>query len=200
MVNQEDVIAKFPMKILPRIEGEPTHEPLREMYMLLCMNTATLDSTLGGAQNGHVGMLMEMENYAIISSTPYIIPTNPGPEPAFPTTKQKVEQSEFTKYINMNDTLKAQIIEAVDEVYLAELYMNYVGYRLSSAWDMIQHLLARYANITPSDLKANKEKMEETMDPSAHFLAYVKKWKTPYSFQRKEKNHSPLNMSSTQFI
>jgi hypothetical protein len=75
----DDIIAKFPTKRLPIIDGETDYATISTMVQLLYGNAATLTTTLGGRRNGHIGIIMPAELYATLSATPYHGPPDPGP-------------------------------------------------------------------------------------------------------------------------
>lgn len=50
----EDIITKFPGKVLPKIDCEPTYEVINELIQSLYANAASFPSTLG---EGNMDML-----------------------------------------------------------------------------------------------------------------------------------------------
>ena len=44
----EEIISKFTVKYLPKIDGEPTYESINQWMQLLYANATTLPTTLGG--------------------------------------------------------------------------------------------------------------------------------------------------------
>ena len=58
----------------------------------------------------------------------------------------------------MGDALKSIIIDAVDEVYIGELWNKYTGYLGITAHDLLDCLLDRYGKITPADVKEFKNR------------------------------------------
>ena len=174
----DDIVAKFPMKKLPRIDGEPTYESINDMMQMLYANAATLSTTIGGGIHGHIGLIMKPALYRTLSAIPYVIPVDPGPIPIYTAgssglARQQVtnefEEAKriFENHYNMDLALKALIIEAVDTVYLEGKRDRYTGFLAVSARDLMNHLLQRYGKITVSDLMHNKRKMDEALDPSA---------------------------------
>lgn len=74
------------------------------------------------------------------------------------------ERMVYDKHTNMNDVLKAQTIEVVDEVYLIEKHRRYTRYMETSSRNLIIHMLKRFGSITAEDLAINKRAMEELFD------------------------------------
>ena len=79
----DDIVAKFPIKTLPHINGEPTYESINEVIQLLYTSTATIPTTEGGGTHGHIGLIMKPELYSTLSETPYTVPVDPGPIPIY---------------------------------------------------------------------------------------------------------------------
>eukprot|EP00957_Ditylum_brightwellii_P025384 1920192-Ditylum_brightwellii.AAC.1 len=57
----------------------------------------------------------------------------------------------------MDDVLKKQIQEAVDDVYICQLHHKYTAYLGVMVRDVLDHLMDRYGQIKPADLVANGE-------------------------------------------
>ena len=85
VLSVDDVVAKFPMKTMPKIDGEPDYGNINTMMQLLYDNAASLPSTLGGGQHGHIGIIMTPQLYTTLANTPYKSPTHPGITPTHVT-------------------------------------------------------------------------------------------------------------------
>ena len=44
----DDIVSKFPIKTLPKIDGEPTYESINTIIQMLYVNTATSPTKMGG--------------------------------------------------------------------------------------------------------------------------------------------------------
>jgi hypothetical protein len=179
----DDIIAKFPTKRLPVIDGEPDYASISMMVQLLYSNAATLATTLGGGRNGHIGIIMPAALCATLSDRPYNGPPDPGAVPTHAVAanaatqetdciNHKAAQKLFEHHNNMNDALKAQIIDAVADTYLGELRNRYTGYMGVTPRDLIGHLLERYGRIMASDIANCRTKMEAPMDPTQPIDVY----------------------------
>ncbi len=82
-VSVESIISKFPIKALPVITGEPDYKLINNMIQDHYSNAASLPSTLGGGQHGHIRLVMSPILYATIANVPYADPADPGPKPIF---------------------------------------------------------------------------------------------------------------------
>jgi hypothetical protein len=114
----DDIMAKFPNKQLPIIDGEPDYTSINTMVQLLYSNAAaTLSTTLGGGQHGHIGVIMPAALYTTLSVVPYVAPPDPGAIPIHAANamaavreteklNHKTAQKLFNNHNNMNDALK----------------------------------------------------------------------------------------------
>ena len=184
----DEITAKFRIKKLTEIEGEPTYEAISKLSQELYTNAATLASPLGGGQHGHIGMVMKPSLYESLSNIPYVTPKNPGPTPKFDDAKiytemqrmqvrddHKLQLKTYTEHHNMDAALQQQLTEAVEYVYLAEKCNRFTGYLGVSTRDLLDHLLERYGNITAADLHRNKEQMNEPVDVNMPIDTYFKR-------------------------
>jgi hypothetical protein len=75
----DNIVAKFPVKTLPRILGEPDYANISNMIEHLYGNAASLPSPLGGGEHGQIGILVSVPLYATLSATAcYTNPVDPG--------------------------------------------------------------------------------------------------------------------------
>ena len=77
----EEILAKFPIKSLPPIQSEPSYDNINELIQLLYANAASVATSYGGSNHGHIGLIMPPTTYATLSDTPYPTPTDPGALP-----------------------------------------------------------------------------------------------------------------------
>ena len=184
----EDIIAKFRIKTLTRIDGEPTYEAISKASHELYTNAATLASTLGGGQHGHIGMVMKPALYATLSATPYVNPTKPPATPPLDPAqlytdvqRQQIRDNHalqvktFHEHHNMDAALQQLLTEAVDDLYISEKCHRFTGYLGVTTRDLLDHLLERYGNITAADLQVNKDSMDEPIDVTIPIDAYFKR-------------------------
>ena len=70
----------FQHKLLTRIHGKPIYETLQSLATEIKANAASVPSTLGGGQYGHLGLILSVDRYATLANTiPWVSPPNPGP-------------------------------------------------------------------------------------------------------------------------
>jgi hypothetical protein len=168
----DDIIAKFPNKRLPIIDGEPDYISINAMVQLIYSNAATLTTSLVGEQHGHIGIITPAALYTTLSVVPYVAPPDPGAVPVHAANataavretdrlNHKEALKLFNHHNNMNDALKTQIIVAVTDMYLGELRNRYTGYLGVTPKDL---LLERYGKISASDIANCRTRMEAPMD------------------------------------
>ena len=63
----DNIVSKFPINSLHRIDGEPRYESLNEMIQMLYANAATLPTMTGGVTHGQIGLIMKPALYSTLS-------------------------------------------------------------------------------------------------------------------------------------
>ena len=77
----------FTHNTLDQIRGEPDYERLKRLKKQLKSNAQAVPSTLGGGNNGLLGLVLCTEEYARVQgATPFIVPTRPDPLAIEPIT------------------------------------------------------------------------------------------------------------------
>ena len=78
-LSVDDIIAKFPMKTLPILSGEPDYASINIMVQFLYSNAASLPTTLGDGQHGHIRLITTHLLYTTLApNTAYTAPIEPG--------------------------------------------------------------------------------------------------------------------------
>eukprot|EP00957_Ditylum_brightwellii_P045998 3489515-Ditylum_brightwellii.AAC.1 len=72
----------------------------------------------------------------------------------------------------MDDVLKKQIQEAVDNVYICQLHHKYSAYLGTTARDVLDCLMDWYRRIKPANLVTNGNEHNKPMDISQPIDAY----------------------------
>ena len=78
-MSVEDIRAKFPIKNILRIIGDPTYKAINKLREDMYANAAAIPKNLGGGRYFHIGLLMDTAVYANVATTAYARPTDPGP-------------------------------------------------------------------------------------------------------------------------
>jgi hypothetical protein len=169
------IVAKFPIKSIPTITGEPDYDAINQMVQTLYGNASLLATTFGAGAYGHIGNIMTSPLYATLTATPYKLPIDPGPLPIIPTGATKTVREQicaehqenrrvFDNHHNMDGALKTQVIDTIQATYLSEMRNKYTGYLGVTTRDLLGHLLDRYGKITPADIEDCKSRMNEPID------------------------------------
>jgi hypothetical protein len=177
----KEVMASFPLPILPTVEGDPDYQTIHATRKFLQANTRAIDTHLGGGTLGNLGLLISDASYSNIAPptagepTLWVTSNAPGRAPA--TTDGTAAQISAARHVWEEDVqtyrtctsvlqaLKKQIISVFEPMYLEILNDNMVGYENISARDMLDHHFETYGNITAVDLEINFEHMRRAWDP-----------------------------------
>ena len=173
----DDIVAKFPTKILTPIPGYPDYDCISQLNQLMYGNAATLTTTFCCGAHGHVGLIMKETLYVTLSPMPYVAPADTPLPPVIPPTttssarqqlsdKHTEEQQIYTNHIKMDDALKTQLLDAVEDRYVRELRNRYTGYMGVTTHKLLDHLMDRCIDITAADIKANEARINEAFDNS----------------------------------
>ena len=75
----------------------------------------------------------------------------------------------------MDDALKNQLLDAVEDPYVSKLRNRYTRYMGVTTRDQLDCLMDRYGNITAADLKANEARIKESLDNSRPFDVFFQR-------------------------
>jgi hypothetical protein len=166
----------FPKPDLTRIIGIPTYEALHQMQLELKTNALSVHSNLGGAQHGHLGLLMTNAQYALVSDTPYERPEHPGvlhiPHNATRVASDALKRTYdenlrvFHEVRGVEQALIQQIVTAVEEQYIIAMKNRDTGQFTGDIRQIFTYLQNTYGKISPSQLSQfEKEISEMHYDP-----------------------------------
>lgn len=77
-LNIDYTSTNFEYPTLTKLQGIPTHEPLKKIKNEIKANAAIVPCDLGGGANGHLGLMLTGTEYSNISNVQYIRPVHPG--------------------------------------------------------------------------------------------------------------------------
>jgi uncharacterized membrane protein YgcG len=157
----------FQHKVLTQVHGQPTYETLQTLSTEIKANAASVPSTLGGGHLGHLGLILSDARYATLPNTiPWISPVNPGPfDPPAQGTAPQIEAAkdvwresklQFDLYQATEKALIAQIVAAIDPIYLRALLNRATGQYSHDIRSVLLHLFSTYGKITPQQVKAKE--------------------------------------------
>jgi hypothetical protein len=153
----------------------PTAWTVRELRQELYANAQTVESSLGGGQHGHLGMLMPAAEYILVAhnATPYVLPEPPAAPIYNGTATHRQQQKEdFNSackiYYEARDLLiklRQLMLQAIPNKYIARLRHPTCRYANVHPRTILQHLLDNYGKIKPRDLTANRERLKTPWKP-----------------------------------
>ena len=127
-VNQNDTL--FEQANLTPIRGKPTFEMLHKLRNETKANAKSVYSDLRGGAHGHLGLLLNDAQYALIYPTPFVYPTHPGPlivpdgTTAHANSNMWISHTKelrlFREVTGVEQDLVQQISDTVQEAYLAD--------------------------------------------------------------------------------
>ena len=186
-VNESDIKVEFPHQHLTPIEGEPTYETVQNLEEELADNALTAKVNFGGGKKGSLGVVYENTKFRIESGgTDWVVPAEQGAYPTFPANatddEKKALISEFIrdeydrKVVEaVEDLLKNQVIEAIDEDYILELKEGRSGYSGITLLAILKHLRSEYATMDDVVYKGLMKRFREPPDMDAPIDKYFRK-------------------------
>jgi hypothetical protein len=177
----DELIAGFSHSSLPKVTGEPTFEDLKVIRRLLNTNAMNVASYKGDGRRGHLGIIMNNEEYFAIAVDVFPVPANPGPSAAVVAGMMASVIAETTRlhrrlhreatqvyhtYHNVDQVIKKLLIEAFNDAYFSALSDKIVGYANCTSLQILTHLLTYYAMIAPTELTRNYERLNTPYGPN----------------------------------
>ena len=156
----------FQHKVQTRVHGQPTYETLQTLATEIKANAASVPSTLGGGQYGHLGLVLSADRYATLATTvAWVTPPNPGPFAPPAGTGPQIEAAKdvwrelklaFHLCQATEKALIAQIVDSIDSIYLRALLNRVTGQYSTDIRAVLMHLFATHGKITPQQVKAKE--------------------------------------------
>ena len=169
-------ILSYPHPTTTKIDGKPTFATITVLKRETYANTRAIASHNGGAENGHLGLLMEAAAYtAINNGVAWVEPLHPGPQPPHgpAATQFVIIENNRTYDVNcrvaeacstVKSDLRRMILSSVDNVYLSVLEDPIFGFANVGPGEMLRHLETTYGQMSQSDLEKNRDQLKEEID------------------------------------
>jgi hypothetical protein len=170
----------FPLLELTPFPSDRAPKPreIRIMQRELYQQAMAIETTLGGGEHGHLGLLLTPAQYAALPGPPpaFTAPANPGIFLAAAGTAAQIAShqaahkdrvSTYQRCVDTEKALKAMIIQAVPPTYIASLSDDLFGYANVTSRTLWQALLGNYGSISEDDLAENLEELEAPWDPTS---------------------------------
>ncbi len=125
-IDYRSIYFAFPN--LTPINGEPDADNLIKLKNELKANASSVPSNLGGGNDGHLGLVLSPQTYAMVSNTPFVQPAHPEqlvipPGTTGPMATVLREQYQeavrlFREVTGVEKALKQQILKAIEQQWL----------------------------------------------------------------------------------
>ena len=158
----------FETATLPVHSGEPDYTTIRDWHNILKANSMKVHTRLFGGRHGYLALLLSPARYALISAAGVVRPAHPGILLIPPAATQhlirtmqdlhKEELRLFRECQGVEAALQAQLVEAVDPMYLEALRdadTNAIGLPI---YDIVRYLYDTYGDISPETLEEERQK------------------------------------------
>lgn len=173
----DKLIEGMPTPTVTKIIGSPDYESLKVVNDELTANGYSVQTNLGCGTVGYARLTLQPATYATISIAAWIPPPNPGTQAIIPanTTANQITRLNrefdtattiYATYRLVGNALKKQLLAAVDDIFICSLKAPYIGYGNVTVLDLLTHLFATYAQISPGDLANNESRMTKDYDPN----------------------------------
>ena len=184
---QEDIEAKLADKPITKIHGQPTNRDITQLKRELTKMAANISTALGGGKHGHVGIIIEKDEYIKFSEggAEFDIPSHPGHSPATVSSVAAARDKEFAAHkakiaeyevcAGVINACKEKIAEAVDEEWLEEISDDILGFQNKTVQEMLKHLEDRGGKIDYIDIQAMKKERDAPWDTNEHIVVYFTK-------------------------
>jgi hypothetical protein len=178
----------FPHATLTAITNKPNAATIKLLTKEVYANTKSVHSVHGGRLNGHLGLAMAPAPYQIRAGELFIEPPHPGAQPihaALATAAQitaanrayNQAMTEFNTCQSVKESVKQQILNAVDNIYLQDLEDDVFGYADTTIIQLLRHLRATYGLLTATDLDTNRNQLTDAWNPDKPFESIWKQIK-----------------------
>ena len=178
------IVDRFPFPTIDPIIGTPDYERIADLHLKLNSNATSVQSNLGCGTLGLLFLTVLPAVYATLSTTSFVPPVNPGPEPSTPTGSTGAVIADlryhhnkstkiFTDYENTEKALRQLLLASTEELYVRSLRHKYIGYGKTTTRALLDHLYSTYANIYAAALQDNDKKLRAPYDINRLFETLI---------------------------
>ena len=178
------IVDGFPFPTIDPIIGTLDYESIADIHLKLNSNAASVQSNLGCGKLGLLFLTVSPAVYATLSTTTFVPPVNPGPEPIIPTGLTSAVIAElqyhhteatkiFTKYENTDKALHRLLLASTDKLDVRSIRHKYICYGKTTTRALLDHLYSTYANISASALQDNDKRLRAPYDRNQPFETLI---------------------------
>ena len=160
----------FQYATLTKISGDPTYASLAKLSRECKANGKSVPSTLGGGNQGHLGLVTSAIVYETLApGTPFIRPALPVLPDLDDSTGPQIQEArhtfaESTKAYNLCNQVERSLLQminsAIEDDCLSDLYDAETGLLEGTIPEIIQSLFGTYGTVTAEELAAAKTKVK----------------------------------------
>ena len=186
-MSTDSIIAQFPHQTISPIPGRPEYNTIAALHRKLNANAAAVFSSRGDGRHGHLALTVSDAHYLTTTGVPFIPPTNPGIHPtialdattaeiAHANRQHEALQREWRTWISTENSLRSQVLGAIDELYVHTLSSTITGFTNVTVRQLLQHLYSTYGRIDEATLQENDAMMKKDFDhllPFEHFVKQI---------------------------
>jgi hypothetical protein len=181
------------------IRGEPTYQKLVELRDCIYANASQIKTPLGGGKYGYLGALIPNAEYIALPNTvAFVVPPDPGNFQAVGIAGTAAviadqlrahleQQRQNVEHDALMQALRNMIIDSVEEQYIQTLRNKYTRYNAISPKEMLKHLMDNYGKLTPEDIIANDNRLNEPWDGSEGFEKIISRVEECVEFAKEAK-------------
>ena len=161
----------FEFQVLTKILGPLNYRVLKILKDELKSNAACVDSNLGGATNGHLGLILTPLQYASVSTTPYVRLTMPA-VPVIPSNMAqhaairerddyKEDKRLFKEMVAVEKALLKQMSRALPVIYLKTFRNKHSNAIDKPVSEILAYLFTTYGRVSQQTLSEEQVKLRE---------------------------------------
>ena len=168
----EDVCRKFSFNIIKKCEGVIDYKIIREIYHKIQANAPTIQSDLARGYNGLLGLEMQPATYPNLTGHGFQSPDPPPQVVPVPANAAAAEDpgniqhhatqvDQWRQLVNMDEILKQQLLESLDEKYFKWQHQEYITYSNCTLTGLIQDLYDDHGEISLMNIEESEHKMKQ---------------------------------------
>jgi hypothetical protein len=173
----------FQYNVLTPITGPPSYPSLKTLKKQINANGQSVNSSLGGGEHGHYGLVSSASEYERSSpGVPFVRPVQPVLPPLIGATTAQIAEarqlySDELKVFNACNSVERSIIQqistAIEDTYLSYLSNPDNDRLIGTVPEILASLFATYGNVTPQTVSDAKAELEATVYDHAQPIATI---------------------------
>ena len=181
--NIDHKVTLFERSNLTPIRDKHTLKTLHKLRNEIRSNAKSVYYNLGGGSHVHLGLVLTEAQYKLISPTPFFYPTNPGPliipdsRTAHTNSNMQIAHTDevclFREVTGVAQALVQQIVGAVEEAYLADIFNRTTDSINDTLMGVLPHLQDNYGQLMLHKLLEREDIFKKTIYNPCNLIATV---------------------------